>query len=290
VVSVLKAAPPNEIVYCFLCGAMWGLGGLTWGLMIRYLGVGLGLAIGCGLASAAGTLVPPVLGGEFTQALLQTTAGLVSLGGVLVSLIGILLVGGAGMSKEHELAEEAKKTAVAEYNFKLGLCVAVFAGLMTAALNVGLQGGQTLEKLARTIEPVTSNTWKGIPVLVVVFLGGFAVNAGWCLFLNAKNRTTGDYVSSATTLTANFLFAALAGALWCSQLICVKTGASAMGTMGYLGWSVLTASTILFSSLLGVWLGEWQNTSGRTRLLLILGLAFLVCSSGISGYSGYLSH
>lgn len=289
VLSVLKAAPGKEVAYCLLCGAMWGLGGLTWGLMIRYLGVGLGLAIGCGLASAAGTLVPPVLAGEFTRNLLQTTAGLVSLGGVLVSLIGILLVGIAGMSKEHELAEATKKAVVAEYNFKLGMCVAVFAGLFTAALNVGLQGGATLEKLSRTIEPVTSNTWKGIPVLVVVFLGGLAVNAGWCLLLNVKNRTLGDYINSATPLAANFLFAGLAGVLWCSQLICVKAGAPAMGTMGYLGWSMLMASTILFSSLLGIWLGEWKNTSVRTRLLLALGLACLVSSSIVSGYSGYLS-
>jgi len=103
VISVLKAAPSNEIGYCFLCGAMWGLGGLTWGLMIRYLGVGLGLAIGCGLCSAAGTLIPPVIKGEFGQLIRDTagdlnTAGLVSLGAVLVSIVGIILVGGAGMS------------------------------------------------------------------------------------------------------------------------------------------------------------------------------------------------
>ena len=59
---------------------MWGLGDLR-GLMIRYLGVGLGLAIGCGLCSAAGTLIPPAIKGEFAQ-LLHTDAGLISLGGV----------------------------------------------------------------------------------------------------------------------------------------------------------------------------------------------------------------
>ena len=289
VVSVLRAASGKELAYCFVCGAMWGLGGLTWGLMIRYLGVGLGLAMGCGLASTAGTLIPPVLTGEFVPRLLQTAAGLLSLGGVLVSLLGILLVGIAGMSKEQELAEATKKAAVAEYNFKLGVGVAIFAGLFTAALNVGLQGGASIERLSRTMEPVTSNTWKGIPVLVVVFLGGFAVNAGWCLLLNVKNRTLGDYINRQTPLAANFAFAGLAGALWCSQLICIKGGAPVMGAMGYLGWSMLMASTILFSSLLGIWLGEWKNTSLRTRLLLTLGLASLVSSSIISGYSGYLS-
>lgn len=287
ILSVLKASPGNELGYCFMCGAMWGVGGLTWGLMIRYLGVGLGLAIGCGLCSAAGTLIPPMLKGEF-GALLQTHAGLASLGAVAVSVLGIILVGGAGMSKENELPEEVKKATVAEYNFKLGLIVAVFSGLMSAGMSFGLQGGAKITELAQSIAPVTSNTWRGVPVLVVVLLGGFVINFGWCFILNLKNGTTGDYINGATPLVANLFFAGLAGALWCSQMISFKTGEPAMGDLSYVGWSVLMASTILFSTLWGIFLGEWRNTSGRTRLLLALGLTLLVASSVISGYSGYL--
>jgi L-rhamnose-H+ transport protein len=288
VISVIKAAPSKELGYCILCGAMWGVGGLTWGLMIRYLGVGLGLAIGCGLCSAAGTLVPPLLKGEF-GALLATSAGQVSLAAVVISVIGIVFVGGAGMSKERELSEEAKKAAVAEYNFKLGLIVAIFSGLMSAGMNFGLQGGVNLAKLAKTVEPITPDTWVGMPVLVVVLLGGFTINAGWCLFLNAKNKTMGDYVNSATPLVTNLIFAGLAGVLWCCQFICLKTGEPAMGKLSYIGWSVMFSAVILFSTLIGLWLGEWKNTSARTKLLLALGLLFLLAASAISGYSGYLS-
>jgi L-rhamnose-H+ transport protein len=293
VISVLKSAPSKEIGYCFLCGAMWGVGGLTWGLMIRYLGVGLGLAIGCGLCSAAGTLIPPVIKGEFGQLIRDNAghlnnAGLVSLGAVAVSILGIFLVGGAGMSKENELSAEAKKATVAEYNFKLGLLVAIFSGLTSAAMNFGLQGGATLEKLATTTAPFTDVAWKWLPVLVVVLLGGFTVNALWCLFLNFKNKTTGDYVKSSSPLVTNFIFAGLAGALWCAQMICLKRGEPVMGPMAYIGWSVMFSGAILFSTVLGVMLGEWRNTSGRTRLLLMLGLVCLVASSVISGYSGYL--
>ncbi len=153
VIAVLKAAPTNELSYCFLCGAMWGVGGLTWGLMIRYLGVGLGLALGCGICSAAGSLVPPVINGTFVELLRDSAgrpnyAGLVSLGGVLVSVIGILFVGGAGMRKEQELSDKLKKAAVAEYNFKLGVFLAIFSGLTSAAMNFGLQGGETVGALA----------------------------------------------------------------------------------------------------------------------------------------------
>jgi L-rhamnose-H+ transport protein len=287
VISVLRQAPGKELGYCFLCGAMWGVGGLTWGLLIRYLGVGLGLAIGCGLCSAAGTLIPPIIKGEFST-LLADSAGQTSLGAVVVSLVGIVLVGAAGMSKESELPSEVKKATVAEYNFKLGLVVAIFSGVMSAAMNFGLQGGEAIAALAQKVEPVTSDAWKGFPVLVVVLFGGFVVNGGWCLFLNLKNGTIGDYAKPTAPLGVNLFFAALAGALWCSQFVCLKTGEPAMGHLKFVGWSVMFSSTILFSTILGLALGEWKNTSHRTRLLLTAGLLLLVISSVVSGYAGYL--
>jgi len=286
--TVLKNAPGNELKYCFLCGAMWGVGGLTWGLMIRFLGVGLGLALGCGICSAAGTIVPKILKGEFGQ-LFQSNWGIVSFIGVLVSLAGIVLVGMAGMSKEKELPEAEKKKAVAEFNFKKGILAAAFSGLMSSGMGWGLVGGPNVQKLAESTAPVTSPTWSGMPVLVVVLLGGFAVNAVWCLFLNVKNKTTGDYVKSATPLIGNFIFAGIAGAIWCSQFICFKTGEPAMGKTAYVGWALLMACQILFSSLIGVvFLREWKGTSGRTKSLLTIGLALLILTTVVSGYGGYL--
>jgi len=171
VLPVLRAAPGDEMVYCLACGAIWGLGGLTWGLMIRYLGVGLGLAMGAGLTSAAGTLIPPMLKGkEAIASMFTTSAGLVSVAATLVSVAGIVLVGMAGMSKENELREEEKKKAVAEFNFKKGIMVAIFSGLMSSAMSFGLQGGSGIQKLALTTAPSTSATWAGMPVLVVVVL------------------------------------------------------------------------------------------------------------------------
>ena len=166
--------------------------------------------------------------------------------------------------------------------------MAIFSGLMSAGMSLGLQGGDAIQALALTTAPMTDNIWKGIPVLVVVLLGGFAVNGLWCLFLNVKNKTGGDYAKSGTPVLANLFFAGLAGAIWTSQFICFKTGEPKMGGISYVGWSVLFASCILFGTLLGIMLGEWRNTSGRTRLLLTLGLISLVVSSVISGYSGYL--
>jgi L-rhamnose-H+ transport protein len=299
--------------------------------MIRYLGVGLGLAIGCGLCSATGTLVPPILAGEVYK-LYGTASANVSLLGVVISIVGIVLVGMAGMSKENELPEAEKKKAVAEYNFKKGILVAVFSGLMSAGMNFGLQGAPIMQykasygsatRVAHVAdvgaggappvelaaakglfydkdahywvapsapegERTTSKTWSGAPVLVVVLLGGLAVNVLWCLLLNAKNRTFGDYTRRGAPLAANVLFAGLAGGIWCSQFICLKTGEPRMGAQAYVGLAVLMASAIGFSSLLGVWLGEWKGVSGRTRGLLAAGLTVLVVSAVTTGYANKL--
>ena len=287
--AVLRDSPRGELLYCYLCGAMWGVGGLTWGLMIRYLGVGLGLALGCGITSAAGTLVPRLLAGDIGR-LFEPGAGIVSFLGVLVSLAGIVLVGLAGMSKERELPEEEKRKSVAEFDFGKGIRAALFSGLMSAAMGWGLVGGPTIQALAETMPPATGRTWSGMPVLVVVLLGGLTVNLAWCLFLNIKNGTTGDYVKARAPIAGNLLFAGTAGAIWCSQFVCFKTGEPAMGQTAYVGWALLMACQILFSSLIGAFvLGEWRATGHRTRALLGVGLALLVLTAVLSGLSGYLA-
>lgn len=320
--AVLKNAPSDELLRCYLFGAMWGVGGLTWGLMIRYLGVGLGLAIGCGLCSAGGTLIQPILAGQIST-LYGTPDANMALVAVGVSIFGIVLVGLAGMSKEGELPAEEKKKAVAEYDFKKGILVAIFSGLMSGGLGVGLQSGKTIELKANygsqsqvvlnasakpadfkapnatnegsawiapapADEKTSSKTWRGMPVLVVALLGGFTVNFLWCLYLNAKNKTFGDYARSGAPLATNLIFAGLAGLIWCSQFIAFKTGEPAMGQRGYIGWAVLMASSILFSAILGVLLGEWRGTSARTRGLLAAGLLLLLGSSFVAGYAGSL--
>ncbi len=289
-IEVLRAAPGKELVYCMVCGAVWGFGGLTWGLMIRYLGFGLGLAMGAGIVSAAGTLIPPMLKGRAAiDAMFTTPSGITSVVAALISVLGIVFVGMAGMSKANELPEEEKKKAVAEFNFKKGITVAIFSGLMSSGMSFGLQGGTETQKLALSIQPATSVVWAGMPVLVVVLLGGFVVNGAWCVLLNIKNKTGGDYVRAGAPILPNLLFAAVAGAIWCSQFVCFKTGEPQMGSISYIGWTVLMASQILFSQLLGVLLGEWKGTSAKTVRLLVAGLALLLVSAGVAGYASSMT-
>ncbi len=287
VLSVLQTSSLKTLFWCYIFGAMWGVGGLTWGLMIRYLGVGLGLAIGCGLCASAGTLIPPVFKGEFGT-LVSTNWGIATLIGICVALVGIVFTGAAGMSKERELSEEEKKAAVAEFNFGKGMLVAIFSGIMSAGMAFGLASGKELVKATLSTTPITSETWQGIPVLVVVLLGGLTVMFIWCLYLNITNRTTGDYIKSGTPLLANLLFASAAGAIWCSQFVLYKIADAKIGELSFAGWTVFMSSMIIFSTLLGIMMKEWKGVSMRTKSLLGASLIILVTSLIIIGYGTYL--
>lgn len=281
-IHTILGTPPKELCYCLLCGAAWGFGGLTWGLMIRYLGVGLGLAIGCGICSVTGTLVPPIIKGNCLS-LVATTAGKVSLLSVAVSVVGIVLMGLAGMGKERDLASQSAGTKE-EYNLSKGLLIALFSGVMSAALSFGLQGGVTLE--SRAIEAGTSPLWKGLPVLMVCLLGGFIVNGLWCLGLNLRNRTIDDYRKG--KVGKNLALASLAGVLWLLQFVAFKLGEPMMGRLSYIGWAMVMASSILFSGIFGLILGEWKGTSVRTRGKLAMGLLVLLLSAVLGGWSASL--
>ena len=287
--GVISRTPGAVLARCAGFGALWGLGGLTWGLMIRYLGIGLGLAIGCGLCSATGTLIPPVVSGEAGR-LVENTGAVVVLAGVLASLLGIVFVGLAGKAKESELPEEEKKKAVAEFDFKKGMAVAIFSGIASAGMNFGLQGGIWKASVAGQDVTVSMSdlamhagakaSWAGMAVLVVVLLGGFAVNAAWCLWQMAKNRGKADAEQGTKApIVANIFFAGLAGVIWACQFACQKYGEPIVGDdMAYIGFAVVMGSSVMFSSVLGILLGEWKGTGKKTKAYLAIGICVLVAS------------
>ena len=270
---VTMSASPKVLLRCAGFGMMWGVGALAWGLMVRYLGIGLGLAIGCGICAAAGALIPPIAAGKAAD-LVKDANALVVLGGVVLSLVGIVFVGLAGKFKEDEMPEEQKKKAVAEFDFKKGVVTAVIAGVFSAGMNFGLQGGKELQALA--VQAGAKELWSGLPVIMVVLWGGFVVEAGWCIQQHIKNRTFGDY---ARPSLRNLLICASIGVLWLMQFIGVKAGEPLLPQGArYISFAVMMASTIFFSTLAGVLLGEWKGTGSRTKGFLVLGTIVLIVS------------
>ncbi len=285
-ISVLSKAEPKTIFFTFLFGLLWGIGGLTFGLSMRYLGMSLGYAIALGFCAAFGTIIPPIYSGNFGD-LITSASGLTTLGGVLVCLIGIGICGWAGVSKEKELSAEQKKETVEEFNFIKGLIVAIFAGIMSACMAFGFASGEPIAKIA--VEHGATDLWKNNPVLIVIFAGGFLTNFVWCVLLNIKNRTGKNYFNSGdASLINNYVFSALAGIIWYLQFMFYGMGRTKMGEYDFASWTVLMALIIAFSNMWGLIFHEWKGASRRTIRIIICGIIVVLSSIVFIGAGNYL--
>jgi L-rhamnose-H+ transport protein len=284
-VAVLREAPASTLLWCYFWGVLWGFGGLTFGLTMRYLGMSLGMAMVLGYCAAFGTLMPPIFDGVFGTQVLGTTSGRIILFGVAVCMAGIAAAGKAGISKENEMSAAQKKEVIKEFNLKKGVIVATFSGIMSACFSYGLRAGDPIKQLA--LSHGTSTLWQGLPVLVPLLLGGFTTNFIWCLILNLRNKTGHEYVAGTTPLAANYFFAGLAGTTWYFQFFFYTMGETQMGVYKFSSWTLHMASIIIFSSLWGIALHEWRGASGRTKGWLFVSIAVLVLSTMVVGYGNY---
>jgi L-rhamnose-H+ transport protein len=288
--GVLSGAPSNVLFWCYFWGTMWGLGGLTFGLTMRYLGLSLGMAVALGLTMVIGTMGPPIFRGTLGD-LAATTGGQVTFIGIALALVGIVVVAKAGRSKESELGAQAANAGVAEFDLKRGILIAVFSGVMSGCFAWGLDAGQEIRDL--TLAAGTDPLSQGLPVLCVVLLGGFTTNFLWCAYLIRRNRSLGELVGrpgpavdadgQPPPLFRNYLLAAFGGALWYFQFFFYTMGESQMGRYSFSSWTLHMASIILFSTLWGFALKEWAGASSRTRTLVWLGIASLVGSTVVIG-------
>ena len=273
----LYAADPKATLLTMLFGVLWGVGGLTFGLSMRYLGVALGQSIALGTCAALGTIMGPVLLNIFfpeLNALQSLTAAVII--GVIVTLIGIAIIGVAGGMKSASLSEEEKKEAVKDFNFPKGLIIALLAGFMSGCFNVGLEFGKGLN-----FGELTDPMFRTLPATLLVTIGGFVTNAIYCFYQNSKNHTWSDY-KMGDVWANNLLFCCLAGILWYSQFFGLSLGRSffeAGGTMDTLAFCILMALNVTFSNVWGIILKEWKGVSNKTIVVLILGIIVLIVST-----------
>ncbi len=312
---------PRNVMLAFLFGVLWGVGGITFGLAIRYLGIALGYAIALGLCAAFGTIVPPIAHGQFGT-ILHSGPGQVILLGVLVCVIGVAINGAAGVSKEREITPEEKAEAgETDYNFGRGIAIAILAGFMSSFFAFGLDAGKPIGDLAKTqlLAAGRMDLWQNLPVLVVVLWGGFVTNFIWSSILIFQNGSVRQFAGepgnnpmrathasgdtlvdfdpldpstydrvAPKTLVSNYIFAAMAGVVWYFQFFFYSMGQTKMGKYDFSSWTLHMASIIIFATLWGLFLKEWRGTSRRTKTLVAVGLFLLVSSTVVVGYGNYL--
>ena len=256
-------------------GALWGVGGLTFGLSMRFLGIALGQSVALGTTAALGTLIPALITGD-----LFSPKGLILLLAVAVTLVGIALVGYAGSLRSKNMTEEEKKKAIKDFALKKGLLIALLSGIMSACFNLGLSAGIPIREAA--VANGASDLFAQNPVTLLVTIGGFFTNLVYCLYMNKKNKTGSEIKrSSGAILANNLLFCALAGLLWYSQFFGLGMGQSFFkpgSVMMAFSWSILMSLNVVFSNVWGVILKEWKGAGNKAVTYLALGMAILIFS------------
>ena len=327
VIGVFSRQSPSTLGWTYFFGVLWGTGGLTFGLAMRYLGMSLGMGVSLGYCAAFGTLLPPIFKtfmpsipvGESIVQIASTGPGRITLLGVLICLVGIWIAALAGSTKEKEMSAADKKKSVHEFDFKKGILVATFSGIMSACFSFGLTAGEPIG--AESVRAGTDPLWSGLPSLIVVMLGGFTTNFIWCIGLNIKNHSGYEYLATrqrqqtqaantantANTadaritesigdripLLTNFLLCALAGITWYFQFFFYSMGHTKMGGsdpqgFGFTSWTLHMASIIIFSTMWGLIFREWKGSSKKAHSLIITGILTLILSTIVIGIGAWM--
>ena len=295
--EIINATGFNTLLITFFFGLLWGIGGLTYGLGVRYLGVSLGSSIILGLCMVFGALIPsiyydfsPVQGKDTFSMMCGSSWGLTVLLGLIVCILGIIICGKAGTMKEKQLKVASDPHGVevkTEYKFALGMFVSIVSGVLSACFNFGLEAGQSMSAVANETWKVAHPgegefLYRNNVIYVVLLWGGLTTNFIWCMILNARNKTFGDYTNKKTPLFSNYLFAALAGTTWFLQFFFYGMGESKLGN-GPSSWILHMAFIILVANMWGIILKEWKGVSKKTARTIAVGIITIILAVIIVG-------
>jgi L-rhamnose-H+ transport protein len=284
-IQIIQSTPSETVLAVFLLGAVYGIGNLSFGLALRYLGLSLGYALSLGLMLAIGTLIPPMIDGRL-QLMIQNSGGTILILGVVVACIGISLSAWAGILKDKHVSAAKKQESIGEFNLVKGSMAAVLVGITGSAMSLGFEQGLPISDIAakQGVDPLFTM----MPLMVVLFSGTFITTLVWCLYLGTKNKSLKNYrmAESSNVLIWNYLFGLLAGLLWFSQFIVYGMGKSKMGPFTFTSWGILMALTIVFATVWGLFRNEWKGASRKVYVLMIFSLVIIIVSSFMIGISG----
>ncbi len=276
--EVISSSSTADLGLTWLFGLMWGIGGLTFGLSVRYLGLSLGYAVALGFCATFGTLIPSIHDGSFAK-LVSTASGWVVLSGIVVCLFGIGLCGYAGHLKER--GSTPSKEESTEFNLVKGILVACFAGVMSACMAFGFTAGYPIA--AAAAEAGAAPLYVNNVVLVIVLFGGFCTNVLWCIYLNITKGSYRDYLNTEHPGAKNLVYAATAGVTWYLQFFFYGMGSTQMGDYEFTSWTLHMSFVIVASNVWSLLLKEWNKCAPKARHCLILGILTIAGSTVLIG-------
>lgn len=292
--TIIANCSTSILILTFVMGLLWGIGGLTYGLGVRYLGMSLGNSVVLGFCAAFGAVVPsiyymiyPTEGKVSFTDMLSASGGQMVLLGVLVCLLGIGISGKAGMMKEGELTKEQQSASVAEFDMVKGLIIAVISGILSSFFNFGIEAGKPMADVANEAWKVLNPNqgeflYQNNVIFVVILWGGLTTNLIWTTILSLKNKSYQNFTDKSTPIARNVMFCALAGTTWFLQFFFYGMGESKLGN-GASSWILHMSTIILTANMWGIYRKEWSGVAARTKWTIATGIAVILLSVVLVG-------
>lgn len=291
--AVLKAVPPRTACVIMLLGALYGFGGMAFGVSIRNIGFSLTYAIAIGISAVFGTVVPQVLSGTLIASF-QKPGGMVVLIGFIVSMIGVAICGKAGFMKEGETVaggESSQEGDMPIFNMKKGLALAMFSGVLSGVFGVAVAGGVAIDQLAIDIGGASAGGFAGYVKYIFITGGCLITNLIWWGIVCVKKKSLHEFVRHEDgfgKLSFYYLMGIIAGMLWFGQFLFYELGHARMGDFKFISWGIHMGMLVFFSFGVGLILKEWNKCHKKTLVALTIGLIILICSFSVITYGSLL--
>lgn len=269
----------SELCTVALFGAMWGVGNVSYGLTMRYLGMSLGIGVAIGVTLIVGTLVPPFLHGQAAM-LFTTRSGLLTMAGVAVALLGVAIVSYAGHLKERQSGGE-----VAEFKLGFGLMLAVLCGIFSSGMSFAIDAAGPMTAAAK--HAGVNSLYAALPAYVIIMGGGAAVNFAYCFFRLATRKNLSlraDLAQPGPLLRKNAVLASAGGIMWYLQFFFYAWGAANIPVrLSYVNWMLHMSIYVLCGGLVGLSLGEWKGVGSRPVRILWAGMLVIILAANLVG-------
>jgi len=276
--EVYRQTPTIILTVMIIGGLVFGIGQICFALSINMIGIGLAFVINLGLSIMLGFLLPLVI--QHPQQIF-TRFGMITLGGCIFAVIGLILSNQAG-NLHHKEKRELRNPETKSQLYSLGAILAIIAGLSSAGQNFSFSFTSQMQQFA--IHMGTHHVGAATIMWPGFLFCAFIPYTSYMIFLHVKNRSFSNLTVPGTGIY--YLFALLMGLFYYGSIIFYSKAAQIIGALGPLvGWPLFMALIILVSNYWGWRSGEWAGCSKKVKRTLWLGLACLILSIVVLGYS-----
>jgi L-rhamnose-H+ transport protein len=265
--QVYSSLPATDFVPGAVFGLFWGFAQVSFGVAVPMVGMAMAFAIVAGMCSVLGSLIPMMV---------LHPEDLFGLRGIALVVSGIILAAGLTLyvraARERDSAAAGLPGGLASANYRKGLALCLFTGATAPMINLGFAFSG---KLSAQAVAFGASEQSGTLAIWVVVLGAASIpNLLYPVYLFMREKS---HLQFRRSPVHGALLATLMGVLWTTGTLGYGWGAATMGPYGTsIGYAVYVVVLVFWSTLTGLFTGEWRGAPPSAFRRMKLGLSVIL--------------